>query len=335
MLDVFKSDLFSFTSLTDAINSLPNKPGELGEWFTWNAKGVATTSVITEEKDGTLSLIQSQPRGAAPNIGTRRPARRGRSVEIFHYPAYETVLATEVQGVRQFGSEDQMETVVGKIAEKNQLMLDNHEINWEWQRVGAVNGLLLDADGSVLENWFTFFNKTKTTHIIDLTDPTIDVRMKLIEAKAKGERELGALRPKKWKLVCGSDYHNDLVSHKSVKEAYDRFQDGSVLRDDLRNGFMIATDIEVVSYHRGYLVTETGDLHFIAPDEAKLIPDVDGLFQVRFAPADTLEAANTIGLPLYNMSEPMPFDRGATLCSESNSLHYCTRITAIVHITQD
>lgn len=334
-MSIFNSDLFSFTSLTTAINNIPNKPQELGEWFVWGAKGVTTSSIIIEEQNGSLSLVQSQPRGAPPNVGTNRPKRRGRSIVIPSYPQYETIISSEVNGVRAFGSDDQVETVSGKIAEKNELMRANHEVNWEWQRAGAINGLLLDADGTVLENWFDFFVKTKTTHVIDLTDATIDVRMKLIEAKAKGERELGALRPKKWKLVCGADYHNDLVSHKSIKEAYDRFQDGSVLRDDLRSGFMVATDIEVVSYHRGYLVTETGDLHFIAPDEAKLIPDVDGLFEVRFAPADTLEAVNTIGLPLYNMAEPMPFGRGATLCAESNSIHYCTRITAIVHITQD
>lgn len=78
---------------------------------------------------------------------------------------------------------------------------------------------------------------------------------------------------------------------------------------------MIATDIEIVSYHN----SKIGDLEFIEDGESYLVPNSPTLFQTRFAPADTMETANTIGLPLYLMSEPMQFGRGVSLASETNA----------------
>ncbi|MCQ0989863.1 MAG: major capsid protein [Aurantimonas coralicida] len=58
------SDLFTFTSLTTAINKDPNAPDDLGRWFKWHAQGISTLTAI-EERDGVIGLVQSQPRGAA------------------------------------------------------------------------------------------------------------------------------------------------------------------------------------------------------------------------------------------------------------------------------
>lgn len=329
---MFNSDLFHFLSLTSAINRVPNAPQDLGRWFSWNAQGINTLTALIEERDGVIGLVASAPRGAAPT-SVRREKRRAKALEVPHYPLYDSILATEVQGVRAFGSDSATETVAGKLADKQSQMRLDMETTWEFQRSGALNGRLLDADGSVIEDWYEFFGKAKTRHDIDLSSASTDVRAEIIKAKQKGERALGNLRPRKWKWIQGADFHMDFISHPSVKAAYDRWNDGAALREDLREaGFMIASDVEVISYHRGYIVTPEGEVRFIEPDASILVPDVDGLLQVRFAPADTMEAANTIGLPLYLSSEPMPFDRGVSLCAESNAIHYCTRIESIVHI---
>lgn len=333
-MSLFTGDLFTFNSLTTSTNLIPNKPEDLAKWFHWNAQGVSTLTVTIEEIEGELRIIQSKARGSAPSTG-RRDKRRAKSIEIPHYPHYDSIMATEVQGVRAFGSTDATATVAAKLAEKQARLRGDHEVTHEWQRAGAINGQLLDADGTVLEDWFDFFKRDKNSFVLDLTDASLDLRKELIKAKTQGEKALGALRPRKWKLVCGPDFYLDFVSHASVEKMYDRFQDGSVLRSDQRDGgLMIASDIEVISYHRGYVKVGDNEIVFIGKDEAKLIPDVDGLMQVRFAPADTLEAANTIGLPFYTSAEPKPFDRGVDLCMESNALHYLTRIDVVVHITQ-
>lgn len=329
---MFNDDLFSFTSLTTSVNREPNAPDLLGRVFRWNAQGITTLTALIEERDGVVGLVKSQPRGAAPQSSPREQ-RRAKALQVPHYPEYDSILASQVQSVRAFGSDSQAETVKGALDDRKAVMRAKMENTFELGRAGALNGLLLDADGTVLEDWHEFFKRPKTVHSIDLSNANVDVRAEVIRALQKGERALGNLKPRKWKWIQGSEFHLDFVSHASVKSAYDRWNDGAALRDDLReSGFMFASNIEVISYHTGYVVTPNGEVRFIEPDASILVPDVDGLLQVRYAPADTLEAVNTIGLPLYLSSEPMPHGRGVELCLESNAIHYCTRLDAIVHI---
>ena len=330
---MFNDSLFGFTSLTTSVNREPHQPDLLGRILRWNSQGISTLTALIEERDGVIGLVKSQPRGAAPG-STRSAQRRAKALQVPHYPQYDSILASSVQSVRAFGSDNAAETVAGALADKQADMRKSMELTWEFQRAGALNGKLLDADGGVIEDWFDFFKRPKTVHAIDLSNANTDVRAEVIRAVQKGERALGNVKPRRWKWLQGSDFHLDFISHASVKSGWDRWQDGAALRDDLREaGFMIASNVEVVSCHSEYVALENGEMHFIAPDASLLVPDVDGLLQVRYAPADTMEAVNTIGLPLYMSSELMPFDRGVDLCLESNAVHYCTRIESIVHIS--
>jgi hypothetical protein len=63
VLDVFKADGFSVTSLTNAVNKMPYVPGRAGQVIDWNEQGIYTTALMIEEQSGTLTLIN--PTGAA------------------------------------------------------------------------------------------------------------------------------------------------------------------------------------------------------------------------------------------------------------------------------
>jgi len=330
LANIFNSDLFSFTSLTSAVNMIPEKPHQLGTWFNWNGQGVNTTSIIVEELEGRLAVIPSAARGTIGK-GQANPKRKARSFVIPHYPHYDMIKATEVQGVRAFGSSSDFETVEAKLAEKYVSMRDNHDVTEEFAKAGAISGILRDADGSVIYDWHQEFKVSRNTHDIDFTDVSINLRDELISAKRKGEKAIGGtLLYSGWKLVCTPTIFSAITSHPSVVAAYERWQDGAFLRADNRKGFMIADDIEVVSYHNNTV----GDVEFITEGESYLVPNSQNLFQSRFAPADTVEAANTIGLPLYMMSEPMPFGRGVDLATEQNAIYYAVLPKAIVRIKQ-
>jgi hypothetical protein len=329
LVNVFDSDLFSFTSLTSAVNKVPYVPRGLSQWLPWNAQGVNTISVVVEEREGVLSLVPTAPRGA-PASQEKRAARKARSFLVPHYPREATILAAEVQGVRQFGSEDAMETVEQKRDERLADMARSHQATWEYARAGAISGKLLDADGSVIYDWHAEFGVAQNTKTIALDTATTKVVNKLIEAKEASEDELGELIADGYVLVCGKSIFHDFVGHPTIEKAYERWQDGAALRDDNRRGFKIASDITVVSYNRG----KVGSTKFIADDEAYLCPVAEGLYQTRYAPADTIEAANTVGLPLYSSAEPLRHGKGVELHTESNHLSYVTRPRAIVKITK-
>ena len=61
--------------------------------------------------------------------------------------------------------------------------------------------------------------------------------------------------------------------------------------------------------------------------EAYFYPEgVDGLFEIYYAPADTFETVNTLGMPLYARAIPdRERDEWVRLEIESNPLPICTR----------
>ena len=60
---------------------------------------------------------------------------------------------------------------------------------------------------------------------------------------------------------------------------------------------------------------------------------VADLFITRFAPADYMETANTLGLPKYAKQEALRMNRGLEIEAQSNPLNLCTRPGAIIKIT--
>ena len=62
-------------------------------------------------------------------------------------------------------------------------------------------------------------------------------------------------------------------------------------------------------------------------DKAYFYPEgVEGLFEIYYAPADTFETVNTLGLPLYARAIPdRERDEWVRLEIESNPLPICTR----------
>jgi hypothetical protein len=104
-----------------------------------------------------------------------------------------------------------------------------------------------------------------------------------------------------------------------VKEAL-KYQESKSLRDDLRKGFEFG-GITWENY-RGSVPNPDGDsVDFFDTDEARIIPIGTTIFATYFAPADFVEAVNTVGLPLYaKQARDMEYDRFVKVHTQSNPL---------------
>jgi hypothetical protein len=157
-LDVFSNSAFSLTSLTDSINNIKAVPGRIAELRVFEEQPVATTSVMLEERDGILELANPLPRGG-PGQSLPKNPRTARSLIIPHFQFDDAIMADEVQNVRAFGSESELETVAGKVLERQTIHRDSLLNTKEFNRVGALNGIITYADGST-KNLFTEFGVT-------------------------------------------------------------------------------------------------------------------------------------------------------------------------------
>ena len=149
MNNPFNNPAFSMSSLTAAINIIPTRFGRIEALKIFPDKPVRTRQVMVEEQNGVLNLLPTMPVGAPGTVGTRGK-RSLRSFVIPHIPHDDVVLPEEVQGIRAFGSETEMETIASVMARHLQTMRNKHAITLENLRMGALKGVILDADGSVI-----------------------------------------------------------------------------------------------------------------------------------------------------------------------------------------
>ena len=191
-------------------------------------QGVRTRTIIIEEMAGVLNLLPTQPVGTPGTVGITGK-RKVRSFVIPHIPHDDTVLPEEVQGIRAFGSETETDAIANLMALKLQNMRNKHAITLEYLRMGALKGVILDADGSTLFNLYTEFSITPKTVGFALTTASTEVLLKVLEVKRhiednlKGEFMTGIL------CLCSQGFFDALTTHAKVKEAYARWREGQVL----------------------------------------------------------------------------------------------------------
>ncbi len=174
---------------------------------------------------------------------------------------------------------------------------------------------------------FDEFGVTQQTHDFKFSSTTTDVRAQGVKARRLVDDALGALPYNGLHAFCGSEFFDALVGHKSVKEAYQRWQDGEALRNDPKGRFRFA-DIDWEEY-RG----SVGGNDFVAANEAYLYPTGADIFKIWFAPADFVETVNTIGLPLYAKQKVMDFEKGVIIHTQSNPLPINLRPRAVIKLT--
>lgn len=326
MLNVFSGDGFGLVALTEAVNKMPFIPGRIGSMRIFTEKGVSTTSVGIEEKSGSLSLVQTSPRGAPAEQNTAGK-RTLRTLRVPHIEVEDKILADEVQNVRAFGSESAAQGVQSVVNDRMAEMSANLDATLENLRVGAIKGIVTDADGSTLYNLFTEFGLSQYNEIdFDLDNATPvsgAMKKKCNEVKREIAKQLGSAPYTGVHALCGDAFWDDLVTHPEVMDAYHRQQESAFLRQGGLAYEQFTYGGITWENYQGYI----GATPYIGTDKVHLFPvGVPGLFQMYFAPADFVETVNTIGLPKYaKMAQDAEYGRFVKIMVQSNPLPICTR----------
>jgi hypothetical protein len=289
-LDIFSSSAFSMVALTDAINQMPYVPGRIGQLGLFREQGVSTTSVMIEEREGSLTLVETTSRGA-PAVQHVANERKARSLSVPHIALEDTILSDEVQNVRAFGSENTLEGVQSVVNQRLSVMASKIDATLEHLRIGAIKGQILDADGSaVIYDLFTEFGVSQHTEVdfdLDNASPAPGtVKKKCHDIRRKIEDELGVvpydhIHAMCGHAMCGPDFFDDLITHPEVEKAYERWLDGSFLRQGQARGSFEYAGILFEEY-RG----KVGSVDFTDASKAYFFPvGVPGLFRQYNAPA--------------------------------------------------
>lgn len=320
--DVFKPDAFAVTTMTAAINKMPFLPGRLGQMGLFDEHGIATPTAAIEWSNGALALVATSKRGA-PASPPASEKRKIVQVRAPHLRIPDAVLADEVFGVRAFGMDGGLYTVERKRDEKL-LKCSNHiDLTLEYHRLGAIQGIVLDADGvTEVLNVFTEFGISQPAEVdfdLDNGSPASGALRKKCDGITRSMASaLGGIPFKGIHALCGDAFWDDLVAHQEMRETY-KYQEGAALREGTAFSTVKYGNITWENYRGSGSVA-------IGTDKAKFVAvGVPDLFQTLFAPADYIETVNSEGLPKYAKAKIMDFERGYEIEVQSNPINLCTR----------
>lgn len=328
--DIFNDDAFSVSQLSKTIVDIPRVPTQLGDERLFNEYGINKTTMMIERTGSSLKLVPTAARGGVgATVG--RDSRKMIPIAAVHLPQRDTILADEVQGIRAFGSETEVESAVKLVRKQQVKMKQNIDLTLEHMRVGALKGTVVDADGStVLWNLYDIFGFTQQTIYFDIAtaSTTTDLKVKVQELKRAIQAKLGGRSFRRVRVKCSLEWFDKFTGHNNMKKAWELWQNGAYMRMDQSEADFEFAGVVFQLYLGG---TSNGD--FIAPGEAYAYPEgVPGMFETAYAPADYMETVNTEGLPYYTKQELMDFNKGVMLESQTNPIMLNSLPEAVIRL---
>jgi hypothetical protein len=306
-MDVFRQRPFNMIELSAAVQSAPYVPNFLGGLNIFTPKRVRTPTVSVEDKGGVLALIQTSERGA-PLAEGEREKRNIRDFRTSRIAKGHTLYAHEIDGIRAFGTDSELQMVQNEVAEilnGTTGLRSAVELTHENMRLGAISGIVLDADGTTIYNWFTEFGISQPTEVdfdLDNASPASGAVRKKCNAI---ERDMQRAAQGAWVNgqtyamgLCGDGFWDDLTAHPEVRQTYLNQQEASDLRNNVGRAFgsLNYGGITFVNY-RG---TDDNSTVAVGTDKCKFFPvNAPGAFVSAFSPAEFLPFVNTPGQDVY------------------------------------
>jgi hypothetical protein len=336
-MDIFKSSAFSAVSMSAAVDKIGYVPGYLGSIPNLIVPTpVRTKDIYIEERGTEAALIQTDQRGAPPKERGGE-TRTVRAFETRRLAQSATLHAHELQGIRAFGSETELQAVQAEIARRQFLMRRDLELTMENLRLGAVQGLVVDADGSTIINWATALGQTIPNELdfdLDNANPASGAVRKLCnEVKRSVMRGLKGLGGNAVTIMglCGDNFWDDLTAHKEVRETFLNTQAAADLRGGNAFDSFSYGGITFVNY-RG---TDDGSTVGIGTDKCKFFPVGAGIFQMALSPGERFEFVNTLGQEVYaaivldnernSWAKPEIYSYPLPVCTMPQALHRAKR----------
>lgn len=300
-MDVFNQSAFSAVSMLTLVDRLGYVPGFLGSIpGLFDPVPVTTDVVWIEERTNAPALIQTSLRGEPPKQkgNEKRAARAFRTLRLAQA---SRIMASQLQGIRAAGSDTELQTLERELARRQLINRRDMELTWENMRLGCVQGLVLDADGTTLFDWAAELQQVIPAEIdFDLDNPAPAsgaIRIKCNAVTRSILRALGGLggNAVSVRALVGDNFWDLFTAHTEVRQTYLNWQDAAALREGNAWQSFNYGGITWTNY-RG---TDDGATVGINTNQAKFFPVNAGIFQIAWAPGESFEFVNTMGRDIY------------------------------------
>ncbi len=301
--DIFSQNAWGAIEVQEEIiEKVDFKPQLLGSLGLFNPIYSRSRTIGIADKDGVMTLIPTSSNGAPPEELIPRGARL-RTMEAVRLAKGSTIYAIELAGVLALPFAEQTVEAADEVTSRTSQIKDDLELTWEHMRFGAVQGKVLDADGStVLIDWYKFWGIDEPAEInFALNVDTTDVRKKCRDLKRTMQRKAKGIWTPSVKVgaLVGDEFFDLLVNHPQIKES----KLGTERAASLENieGFS-TIEIEGIVFIN-YQGTNDGTTIAIGSQKARFFPiGARNAFQVGWAPASEFKPyLNKRGQEFYGL----------------------------------
>lgn len=323
-MNLFEDDAFSLVTMTTAINKRPYVPMFLESLGIFTPTPIRTEeAAVVIDDSGAITIIPTTPRGAPPIEQVTKP----QSIRRFSTPRIaigDTIRSSELQNIiaRSALAGGSAQMMLADLTTEMAYRLDGpggglrgkQNATKERMRLGAISGLVLDADDSVLYDWPALFGVSLPAEIdfnLDAPTPTPGALTTLIRQTHRNilrSAKAGNLSSVRVIALAGDAFFDAFVTHPDVFTKYQFFTTGGVMASaggNMANVPPFTTfqfgEIDWINY-RG---TDDNTTIKIDTNKVKFIPvGIPGLFQEVLSPGEDFQSLNDYGLPLYSMVIP-------------------------------
>lgn len=326
------SQMMDFTA---AINKVPRAWNLLEQLAIADTVGVATETAsvdVVTEKTGTIG--DSRRGGQRNNVGAESVISKNLTIPFFSLDG--AVRPTDIQNLRKWGTENELETVDGAVMRTMERIRRYQTSLREKATMTAVQGASYSPNGTTeVYDYYNVFGVTgkKLEVAFDLANATTD-------PAAKAEQAFGHIidnaddGANSYEVValCGTGFFSKLLSNDTFKQAYLYFQSQvNPLRERAGGNSIfrefVYGNVKYIEYRGAF-----NGAALIPTEEAFFMPvGISDMFQVVHAPADHLDYVNTVGQETYMWINREP--RKVTVESETAMLAINTRPELVVRAT--
>lgn len=314
------------TGVIQRISYMPSLLGEFGEGLFVTTRS-STPYVALAQLEHMFSLIPTSPRGAPPVELEKKPGDM-RIFRTHRLAKGSTLYADSLTAVLQGPEFAVVAAVQAEFADRAARIRRDIEFTLEYMRLGAVMGQVVDADGSILDDfWQTWGVAMPAWITLDLNNPNAslsDLRAALYTMTRNAERgSQGGWIPGRTRFyaLCGADFYQKLITHPALQQTYMYHAAATELRQEITNEFTFG-GVTFLDY-RG----DDAGVLAIPDNEAHLFP-VGGneVFRQFWGPAEFEPWINMAGQEIYAITIP-DRDRGAWMRWEGYTypLFVCVR----------
>ncbi|SCM73386.1 Phage protein GP20 [uncultured Pleomorphomonas sp.] len=286
----------------DVVESADYMPQLLGSLGIFEPIYSRSRTIAVAARDKTLTLIPTSANGEPPAEYIPKGAKL-RKWDAVRLAKGSTIYAIELAGVLALPFSEQTKEVSDEVADRTVGLKDDMELTWEHMRFGAIQGRVIDADGSTeLVNWYSEWGIPEPAEVnFELNVEGTDVRKKCRDIKrAMQKAAKGVWTPStRVASLAGDSFYDLLVNHKQIKETKLNNERAPLLENI--EGYS-SIEIEGITFIN-YRGTDDGSTIAIDSAKARFFPvGARGAFKVGWAPANEFKPfLNRRGQEFYGL----------------------------------